>query len=153
MQELYIHIATLLKSIIDFKTVAIWNNQIQNEQKELSMFIPAVYFTVSVNWLSSSSGVRQGEATVMVYVATELYGTKSDNIDTETAHYELVDKVYKKLAKAGFVSLSDVPDVNHDNLSVHTSTYRFNFRDDTLKRTNAAAKKLIKQSPDLLIDK
>lgn len=153
MQELYDYIATLLGSIPEFKCVAVWNNQTNSERDELAQFLPAVYFSASVNWLSVSSGVRQGEAMVSVYIATELYETQQDNVSSSTAYMSLVDDVFKKLGKAGFVSLSDTPDTNHGNVPVHVSTYRYNFRDDLLKRTNAAAKKLQKMTPDLIIEK
>lgn len=153
MQELYEYIATLIDSIPEFKSVAVWNNQTNNEADELAPFLPAAYFSASVNWLSVSSGVRQGEATVSIYIATELYETQQNNVSSSTAYMSLVDDVFKKLGKAGFVSLSETPDTNHGNVPVHVSTYRYNFLDDTLKRTNTAAKKLQKTTPDLNIEK
>lgn len=153
MQELYHYIATLLKTIKEFKTVAVWNNQTNEEPKELPLIVPAVYFSASITWLSASSGTRFGEATVSIYIATELYETTEDNTLTEAAHFILVDKVYQKLGKNGFVPLSDTPDTNHGNLPVHVSTYRLNFKDSQLKQTNDAAKNLIKQTPNLKVQK
>lgn len=153
MQELYTHIATLLSSVAGIKTVAVWNNQTNQEVKELSMFLPAAYFSATVNWLSASSGVRQGEATVNVYIATQLYETQAENVVSSTDYMSLVDEVYQKFAKAGFISLTDIPDTNHGNVPVHVSSYRFLFYDKQLQLTNTAGKKLIKDNPELIIQK
>lgn len=153
MQELYIHIATILSSIEEFKVVAKWNNQLSNEPKELSMMLPAVYFSAIVNWLSVSSGVRNGEALVSVYIATELYETQAKNVVTSTDYMVLVDKVYQKLSKEGFISISDAPDENHGNVPVHVSRYRFNFIDKQLQQTNPSGKKLQKITPEINVEK
>ncbi len=150
MKELYNYIATLLGSITSFELVDVWNNQVKNSD-EFPLFAPSVYYTASVIWTSMSSGVRKGEATVNVYIVTEVYETQPGNVSNSTAYLLFVDEVYQKLSSAGFVSVSDIPDTNHSNVVTHVSTYRYEFIDNSMKRTNDAAK--IKIEPDLTLKK
>ncbi len=152
MKSLFEFISGLLLSIENVNTVSVWNNQIQNEDKELIPFLPALFFSAKVNWSSATSNVRMGEAVVTIYIVTEIYETGVD-IDTQIAFADLVDDVAKKLVKNGFVSVSDIPDENHDNVQVHVSTFTVAFSDSTLKRTNQAGQNLLKIVPKLTIEK
>lgn len=153
MKELYQIIAAALNNIEGIKTVAVWNNQVNSESKELALFLPAIYFSANVRWMSMSTGVRKGEGTLKVYIVTELYETKHDEISDVTAYMDIVDRVYQVLSKAGFMSISDDPDTNHDNVPVHISTFKFDFTDEQMKGTNKAGRKLVKVIPEIIIEK
>lgn len=111
--------ARILSEVPEINLVQLWNNQIDNEEREEARAFPLCFIEFSsITWLELTKGLNEAEIIITIRTAIERYQTDDRTFLT------LVDKVYKALqlfSHPCFTPLKRVAerqDIDHDNCIV-----------------------------------
>lgn len=141
------------------KTFELFNNQLDpaNMKKENPVKYPAVFIEFeSIDWKQQGRGIQIGNARVKFHVADETYSTNisSSNI-AESNDVDFLDLIAGlHVSLNGFDGetftplsrVSEIQDVNHDQIRVWQTVYSTQFTDDGAE--TRVAKPLINLVPD-----
>lgn len=128
----YSEIKAKLETISELKTVRLWNNQIESDNKEIAFDYPCVFCEFSYDWTQRSYGNQLGVGEIVLYIAQK--ELSKENIDI----FDLIEKVF--LTMNGFqtdtivnplIRVGDEQDVNHGNIIVWKQSYTFSVEDTT----------------------
>lgn len=130
LKSVYTDIKTALGGITELQHVAIWNNQVNNEEQEDAYNFPAAFIEFSqITWefmqfnemLGNTTPSQKGALVVTLYVA---FHELRDETESFTDCLDLVYLIYRTLNGiegtnyTPFVRVSERQDTNHDNVLV-----------------------------------
>lgn len=127
----YSEIKAKLEEITTLKTVRLWNNQVDNDNKEIAFDYPAVFVEFpAIEWESRSYGNQIGVVDVTLYICQKEF--RKENIN----FFDLIDEVYLKIQ--GFSSevissemqrTNEEQDTEHGNIIIWKQTYSMQIED------------------------
>lgn len=143
-KELYIALKKEInKKLPKIKTVGLFNNQFESENKENAFLYPCVFIQFQPNdFKDLSMGVQQFEMTITAHLGFESY--KDEDVEILEIKQELY-KVMQRFQDGYFSMMTRVaerPNYNHDNIHVYETDYKVTGKDFTADTRNTKEKSL-----------
>jgi len=149
--------ARLVARVPAIKTIALFNDQFNNEQKNNPFKYPVCLIEFdSFDWKSQSRGIQVGTLNVRFHLGVETYKTNLSSGRTDQPNdlefFDLIAAVHVavNMFDAYFFTpllrVSETQDTNHDNILVWVAEYKTQITDDNAEKIQA--KQLVNFIPD-----
>jgi hypothetical protein len=153
MKQVLIDLMARIETIGDFLHVAVWNNQLDDDEQAYSL--PACFIEIENNAdsIQLGGGFQLYEVVVNFHIIHENYNNVYDNTSQDLIIYDLKQKVYESIQGfeptgcVAFVKINEVQDDNHTNLVHYQMAFQTNIVDSTKEKYN----KLLTTTPTTLI--
>ena len=159
MKQVLIDLIAKIDLIADFNHIAIWNNQLDDEEQAYSL--PACFIEIQNIgfvrcWLfvwQLGGGAQLYEVNVNFHIIHENYNNAYQDTSQDLLIYDLKQKVYESIQGyeptgcVAFVKTSEIQDDNHTNLVHYQMSFQTNIVDFTKEKYN----KLLTTTPTTLI--
>lgn len=122
---------TQLQGIAGIKHVALWNNQLINENQENAFLYPAVFIEfANENFNNLTQGIQQWDSMVTLHVCFESY--KDEDIDVlnlkDLVYSTIHTKQYTNFASK-MLRIDEEQNFDHPNIQDYMQMYRITFKD------------------------
>ena len=147
---LYNALKTQIETLASLKYVALWNNQFQSENENVSFNYPCCFIEfTNINYSDHLNGIQSYEMDVNLHLGFESYKTEDTSI--LTLKQDLNAKVHTFSSvnmpmNTRILRRSEAQNFNHDNIQEYIITYRVTGKDvtvNTLPSTDATVTTLI----------
>lgn len=153
MKQVLIDLIAKIDLIADFNHIAIWNNQLDDEEQAYSL--PACFIEIQNNAdsIQLGGGAQLYEVNVNFHIIHENYNNAYQDTSQDLLIYDLKQKVYESIQGyeptgcVAFVKTSEIQDDNHTNLVHYQMSFQTNIVDFTKEKYN----KLLTTTPTTLI--
>ena len=153
MKQVLIDLIAKIDLIADFNHIAIWNNQLDDEEQAYSL--PACFIEIQNNAdsIQLGGGAQLYEVNVNFHIIHENYNNAYQDTSQDLLIYDLKQKVYESIQGyeptgcVAFVKTSEIQDDNHTNLVHYQMAFETNIVDFTKEKYN----KLLTTTPTTLI--
>jgi hypothetical protein len=171
-KDIYLDVKDIIENLDVIEHFAVWNNQLDNEDREDAFNYPAVFFEFSdILWTPAAfrtinSNVEQQQAGGIAITLHVAFFYLEDETESFINQLDIVDSVYRAVAGlqgetySPFQRESEVQDINHDGVIDWQVTFRSpqvidagNEDEDKIDATDGGANPIdIEIVPDLDID-
>lgn len=163
IKEPIVDILNALKTIPDFTTVRLWNNQ-THHLKEQNFVLPAAFVEVSSpeQLLSIGGGFSAGDVHFKIHVVHEFLDAQDGSMDQDLTIFDLKEKVVAVLSQlkptaCGLMQrVSESQSHDHDNVNFYIIEYITHFIDSKASTYDPYPGKYmdftLPQPPDIEID-
>lgn len=142
MKQVLIDLMARIDLISDFNHIAVWNNQIDDEEQAYSL--PACFIEIQNNAdsIQLGGGAQLYEVNVNFHIIHENYNNAYQNTSQDLLIYDLKQKVYESiqgfepLGCVAFFKVSEIQDDNHSNLVHYQIIFETNITDFTKEKYN-----------------
>ena len=120
-----------LEAISGVKHVALWNNQVSNENIEIPFLYPAIFIQfTNDNFQELSKGNQLYDSVVTLHICFESYATDDTAILTlkETV-YSAVHKKTQTNTNSPMYRIAERENYDHNNIQVYEQDYRTTIKD------------------------
>jgi hypothetical protein len=153
MKQLLIDLIARIDLITDFNHIAVWNNQL--DQDEQSFSLPACFIEIvnSADSVQLGGGAQLYEINVNFHIIHENYNNAYSDTSQDLLIYDLKQKVYESIQLfepnncVAFCKINEIQDDNHTNLVHYQMIFETNLVDFTKEKYN----KLLTTTPTNLI--
>ena len=153
MKQVLIDLMARIDLIVDFNHIAVWNNQLDDEEQAYSL--PACFIEIenTAESIQLGGGAQLYEVNVNFHIVHENYNNAYQNTSQDLLIYDLKQKVYESIQGydptgcVAFVKTSEIQDDNHTNLVHYQMSFQTNIVDFTKEKYN----KLLTTTPTTLI--
>lgn len=153
MKQVLIDLMARIDLIADFNHIAIWNNQLDDEEQAYSL--PACFIEIENNAdsIQLGGGAQLYEVNVNFHIIHENYNNAYQDTSQDLLIYDLKQKVYESIQGyeptgcVAFVKTSEIQDDNHTNLVHYQMSFQTNIVDFSKEKYN----KLLTTTPTTLI--
>lgn len=153
MKQVLIDLIAKIDLIADFNHIAIWNNQLDDEEQAYSL--PACFIEIQNNAdsIQLGGGAQLYEVNVNFHIIHENYNNAYQDTSQDLLIYDLKQKVYESIQGyeptgcVAFVKTSETQDDNHTNLVHYQMAFKTNIVDFSKEKYN----KLLTTTPTTLI--
>lgn len=153
MKQVLIDLMARIDLIADFNHIAIWNNQLDDEEQAYSL--PACFIEIQNNAdsIQLGGGAQLYEVNVNFHIIHENYNNAYQHTSQDLLIYDLKQKVYESIQGyeptgcVAFVKTSEIQDDNHTNLVHYQMSFQTNIVDFSKEKYN----KLLTTTPTTLI--
>jgi hypothetical protein len=144
MKQLLIDLIARITLITDFKHIAVWNNQLDDEEQPYSL--PACFIEIvnSADSIQLGGGAQLYEINVNFHILHENYNNAYSDTSQDLLIYDLKQKVYESMQLfepnncVAFCKTNEIQDDNHTNLVHYQMIFETNLVDFTKEKYNKA---------------
>jgi hypothetical protein len=142
MKQVLIDLMARIDLIADFNHIAIWNNQLDDEEQAYSL--PACFIEIENNadTIQLGGGAQLYEVNVNFHIIHENYNNAYQDTSQDLLIYDLKQKVYESIQGfeptgcVAFVKINEIQDDNHSNLVHYQMIFETNIVDFTKEKYN-----------------
>ena len=120
-----------LEAISGVQHVALWNNQVSNENMEIPFLYPAIFIQfTNDNFKEYSKGIQDFDSVITLHICFESYATDDTAILTlkETV-YSAVHKKTQTATNSPMYRVAERENYDHNNIQVYEQDYRTTIKD------------------------
>lgn len=132
--------AKVLLGVPAVKTFRLWNNQVSNDNVENAFNYPAIFLEFQgLEYLNENSRLQTITGTIKLHIVQEEYKTENeDNLDFVDSVAAALNGYQTDTITKSLIRVSELQDVDHNNLIIWEQDYYFKANDTTSSKYNGA---------------